>query len=304
MKNSFKDHKTDLYAILGVSPHASGTEIKKAYHKKALLLHPDKLPPGSCHEAFTKIRNAYETLSDKAAREAYDLRKKHPTQSPTSSTKSSSQSSHHSEQRQSKRTGEKKAHRTASASGQQQHQYNNQYWYSSGSAPKSNHGAYTYEQNQGPTTGASSQKTKTDKKSSNPFDSREKTAYGAYGASNTSGKYNQYNHHDFYSSGSAPKDGHGQHKEGQYQNQSSGTSSNPFQSSGKKSYGTSNASGQKYHQYNYQDWYSTGSMPNGSHGQYKHEQYQDPTSSTSSQKPSKRAYRKETKKDRKDRPKK
>jgi hypothetical protein len=36
------DNKKEAFAILGIPPTSSKTEIKKAYHKQALLLHPDK----------------------------------------------------------------------------------------------------------------------------------------------------------------------------------------------------------------------------------------------------------------------
>jgi len=36
------DNCEDLYSVLGASPHANSSEIKKAWHKNSLLLHPDK----------------------------------------------------------------------------------------------------------------------------------------------------------------------------------------------------------------------------------------------------------------------
>ena len=47
-------------AILGVSVGASEIEIKSAYRKKALKLHPDK--PGGCPEKFKQLNEAYEKL--------------------------------------------------------------------------------------------------------------------------------------------------------------------------------------------------------------------------------------------------
>ncbi|GFY69897.1 dnaJ homolog subfamily A member 2 [Trichonephila inaurata madagascariensis] len=61
---------TKLYDLLGVSRHASDTEIKKAYRKLAKEYHPDKNPTEG--EKFKEISFAYEVLSDPKKREIYD----------------------------------------------------------------------------------------------------------------------------------------------------------------------------------------------------------------------------------------
>ncbi|KAI9889362.1 MAG: hypothetical protein M1814_005531 [Vezdaea aestivalis] len=65
----------DLYAVLGVSKSASKSEIKKAYHKKALLSHPDKVAESERETAevdFKAAGQAYEILYDDDKRDKYD----------------------------------------------------------------------------------------------------------------------------------------------------------------------------------------------------------------------------------------
>jgi hypothetical protein len=60
-----------LYDALGVEPSASASDIKKAYHRKALTCHPDKV--GQAGEAeFKRISEAYTVLSDAQKRAMYD----------------------------------------------------------------------------------------------------------------------------------------------------------------------------------------------------------------------------------------
>ncbi len=60
----------DYYEILGVAKTATQDEIKKAYRKLAHKHHPDK--KGGDEEAFKKVSNAYEVLSDQQKRAQYD----------------------------------------------------------------------------------------------------------------------------------------------------------------------------------------------------------------------------------------
>ena len=62
------------YEILGVSKNASEDEIKKAFRKKARLLHPDRHPTEKekYNELFHEAQKAYETLCDPHKREIYD----------------------------------------------------------------------------------------------------------------------------------------------------------------------------------------------------------------------------------------
>ncbi|XP_049863843.1 dnaJ homolog subfamily B member 12 isoform X2 [Schistocerca gregaria] len=63
----------DYYEILGVSKDATDSEIKKAYKKLALLLHPDKNKCPGANEAFKAVGNAVAILTDPEKRKQYDL---------------------------------------------------------------------------------------------------------------------------------------------------------------------------------------------------------------------------------------
>jgi molecular chaperone DnaJ len=70
----------DYYQLLGVERNATMRSLKKAYHKIALELHPDKLGPFDTREEekeaeseFIKLAEAYEVLSDPVRRKRYDM---------------------------------------------------------------------------------------------------------------------------------------------------------------------------------------------------------------------------------------
>ncbi|MBO4319271.1 MAG: J domain-containing protein [Treponema sp.] len=60
----------DFYSVLGVPHTASLAEIRRAYRKKAKLLHPDITHAES--DDFRELVQAYETLSDLKSRELFD----------------------------------------------------------------------------------------------------------------------------------------------------------------------------------------------------------------------------------------
>lgn len=69
--------KTCYYELLGVEATATDAELKKAYRRKALLLHPDKNPDdvAGANAKFTLVRAAYEVLLDPQERLWYDAHK-------------------------------------------------------------------------------------------------------------------------------------------------------------------------------------------------------------------------------------
>lgn len=64
----------DYYEILGIRKDADNREIRRAFKKLAITLHPDKNQDDpEAHEKFLKINKAYEVLKDEEMRKKYDL---------------------------------------------------------------------------------------------------------------------------------------------------------------------------------------------------------------------------------------
>ncbi|HEV7126749.1 MAG TPA: metallopeptidase family protein [Ktedonobacterales bacterium] len=74
------DHDPDYYAVLGLRPDASATEIRQSYHRLAKLWHPDRFmaaPPPLRTRAERRMRalvDAYRVLGNGTRRQAYDRR--------------------------------------------------------------------------------------------------------------------------------------------------------------------------------------------------------------------------------------
>ncbi|KAI3414982.1 J domain-containing protein [Psidium guajava] len=62
----------DYYALLGLERACSLEEIKKAYRKLSLKVHPDKNKAPGAEEAFKKVSKAFKCLSDDGSRRQYD----------------------------------------------------------------------------------------------------------------------------------------------------------------------------------------------------------------------------------------
>ncbi|KAG0726418.1 DnaJ subfamily C member 9 [Chionoecetes opilio] len=65
----------DLYGVLQVTAKATDNELKKAYHKVSLKVHPDRVDDGEKHEAtrrFQTLGRVYCILADPDQRALYD----------------------------------------------------------------------------------------------------------------------------------------------------------------------------------------------------------------------------------------
>lgn len=66
--------ESDFYKLLGIERNADNRDIRKAFKKLALTLHPDKNSDDpNANEKFLKINRAYEVLKDDKSRNVYDL---------------------------------------------------------------------------------------------------------------------------------------------------------------------------------------------------------------------------------------
>jgi len=59
--------------VLSVGKSATDDDLKKAYRKFSLKLHPDKNHAPKASDAFKKVSAAYSCLTDKEKRRVYDM---------------------------------------------------------------------------------------------------------------------------------------------------------------------------------------------------------------------------------------
>lgn len=65
--------KKDYYEILGLEKGCSVEDVRKAYRKLSLKVHPDKNTAPGAEEAFKAVSKAFQCLSDEEGRKRYDL---------------------------------------------------------------------------------------------------------------------------------------------------------------------------------------------------------------------------------------
>ncbi|TDG49527.1 hypothetical protein AWZ03_004018 [Drosophila navojoa] len=65
----------DVYKLMGIAKDAKEKDIKKAYHKLSLLVHPDRVPDAQKDESTEKFKvlsKIYQVLTDSQKRAVYD----------------------------------------------------------------------------------------------------------------------------------------------------------------------------------------------------------------------------------------
>jgi len=58
--------------VLGVEKNCTDEDLKRAFKKRAIKVHPDKNPAPQANDAFKKVNAAMECLSDATKRRQYD----------------------------------------------------------------------------------------------------------------------------------------------------------------------------------------------------------------------------------------
>lgn len=67
-----KERGPNYYHILGVGRSANPLEVKRAYKRMSLELHPDKNPSPTATDQFDRLKDAYDVLMNQEQRELYN----------------------------------------------------------------------------------------------------------------------------------------------------------------------------------------------------------------------------------------
>lgn len=74
--------KPDYYVVLGVKKNASDDEIRRAFRKKAVTIHPDRNPGALAEAKYKQLSEAYDVLSNTDKRKKYDQERDTPPPPP------------------------------------------------------------------------------------------------------------------------------------------------------------------------------------------------------------------------------
>lgn len=69
---------SNFYEVLGLQQSGKKLNVGSAYKRACLAVHPDKCDEEGAEDAFSMLHDAYETLSDKTKKDAYDDHLAHP----------------------------------------------------------------------------------------------------------------------------------------------------------------------------------------------------------------------------------
>ena len=68
----YNERGPNHYSLLGVTRSSNPLEIKRAYKKLSLILHPDKNPSPNASDEFDRVKQAYDVLMDLEDRDVYN----------------------------------------------------------------------------------------------------------------------------------------------------------------------------------------------------------------------------------------